>query len=66
MEMFQRALLSAVMVTIVSGFRDLSTDSKLSSHWDGLAHVSFGGRSIGIVLGASSPPSVCTFIQYHI
>ena len=56
MEMFQRALLSAVMVTIVSGF--LGTFlliRNLALIGDGLAHVSFGGVAIGIVLGASSP-----------
>lgn len=56
MEMFQRALISAVLVTIVAGllgtfllFRNLALIG------DGLAHVSFGGVAIGVVLGATSP-----------
>ena len=56
MEMFQRALLAAVIVTIVSGF--LGTFlliRNLSLIGDGLAHVSFGGVAVGIVLGATSP-----------
>jgi len=56
MEIFQRALLAAIMVTIVAGF--LGTFlliRNLALIGDGLAHVSFGGVAIGIVLGATSP-----------
>ena len=56
MEMFQRALISAIMVTVVAGL--LGTFlllRNLALIGDGLAHVSFGGVAIGVVLGASSP-----------
>ncbi len=56
MEMFQRALISAVIVTIVAGL--LGTFlliRNLALIGDGLAHVSFGGVAIGVVLGATSP-----------
>jgi zinc transport system permease protein len=56
MELFQRALLAAIMVTIVAGF--LGTFlliRNLALIGDGLAHVSFGGVAVGIVLGATSP-----------
>jgi zinc transport system permease protein len=56
MEMFQRALLSAIMVTIVSGFLGaFLLIRNLALIGDGLAHVSFGGVAVGIVLGAASP-----------
>ncbi|MAE36620.1 MAG: hypothetical protein CL968_02680 [Euryarchaeota archaeon] len=56
MEMFQRALLSAIMVTIVSGFLGaFLLIRNLALIGDGLAHVSFGGVAVGIVLGATSP-----------
>lgn len=56
MELFQRAMLSALMVTIVAGV--LGTYlliQNLALIGDGLAHVSFGGVAVGVVLGASSP-----------
>ena len=56
MELFQRALLAAVLVTIVAGI--LGTYlliQHLALIGDGLAHVSFGGVAVGIVLGATSP-----------
>lgn len=56
MEMFQRALLAAVLVTVVAGI--LGTYlliQNLALIGDGLAHVSFGGVAVGIVLGATSP-----------
>jgi zinc transport system permease protein len=56
LEMFQRSMLAAVMVAIVAGF--LGTFlliRNLALIGDGLAHVSFGGVAIGIVIGASSP-----------
>tara|TARA_B100001769_G_scaffold274827_1_gene274335 strand:+ start:1621 stop:2532 length:912 start_codon:yes stop_codon:yes gene_type:complete len=58
MEMFQRALISAIMVTVVAGL--LGTFlllRNLALIGDGLAHVSFGGVAIGVVLGATSPLS---------
>jgi len=56
MEMFQRALLSAIMVTVVSGFLGaFLLIRNLALIGDGLAHVSFGGVAVGIVLGATSP-----------
>ena len=54
MELFQRALLAAILVTIVAGF--LGTFlliRNLALIGDGLAHVSFGGVAIGVVLGSS-------------
>ena len=56
MELFQRALLAAVLVTVVAGI--LGTYlliQHLALIGDGLAHVSFGGVAVGIVLGATSP-----------
>ena len=56
MEMFQRSLLAAILVTIVAGI--LGTFlliQNLALIGDGLAHVSFGGVAIGVVLGATSP-----------
>jgi len=56
MEMLQRALLSAIMVTVVSGFLGaFLLIRNLALIGDGLAHVSFGGVAVGIVLGATSP-----------
>ena len=56
LEMFQRALWSAIMVTIVSGFLGaFLLIRNLALIGDGLAHVSFGGVAVGIVLGATSP-----------
>ena len=56
LEMFQRALLAAVLVTVIAGI--LGTYllvQNLALIGDGLAHVSFGGVAVGIVLGATSP-----------
>lgn len=56
MEMFQRALIAALMVTIVAGFLGVFLlIQNLALIGDGLAHVSFGGIAVGIVLGATSP-----------
>ena len=52
----QRALLASLIVTAIAGF--LGTFllvRNLAMIGDGLAHVSFGGIVVGIVLGASSP-----------
>ena len=56
MELFQRALLAALMVTVVAGI--LGTYlliQNLALIGDGLAHVSFGGVAVAVVLGATSP-----------
>ena len=56
LEMFQRALLASMIVTVVSGFlRSFLLIRNLSLIGDGLAHVSFGGLAVGIVLGATIP-----------
>lgn len=56
MEMFQRALLASLIVTVVSGFLGcFLLIRNLSLIGDGLAHVSFGGIAVGVVLGATSP-----------
>ncbi len=56
LKMFQRSLLAAVMVAIVAGFLgSFLLIRNLALIGDGLAHVSFGGVAIGIVLGATSP-----------
>ena len=56
MEMFQRALVAAVLVTLVAGVLvSFLLVRNLALIGDGLAHVSFGGVAVGVVLGASSP-----------
>lgn len=56
MEMFQRATISALIVTIVAGLLGTFLLMRnLALIGDGLAHVSFGGVAIGVVLGATSP-----------
>ena len=56
MEMFQRAMISAIIVTIVAGLLgSFLLVRNLALIGDGLAHVSFGGVAIGIVLGATHP-----------
>ena len=55
-EMFQRALIAAILTTIVAGFYGSFLLMKnLALMGDGLAHVSFGGVAVGIVLGAAAP-----------
>ncbi len=56
MKIFQRALIASLMVSIVAGF--LGTFllvRNLSLLGDGLAHVSFGGVAVGLILGGVSP-----------
>lgn len=54
--LFQNALVASVLVTIVAGFLgSFLLVRNLSLIGDGLAHVSFGGICVGIVLGSSSP-----------
>lgn len=56
LEMFQRALLAAVLVTVIAGILgSYLLVQNLALIGDGLAHVSFGGVAVGIVLGATSP-----------
>tara|TARA_B100001250_G_scaffold207535_1_gene178168 strand:- start:142 stop:1059 length:918 start_codon:yes stop_codon:yes gene_type:complete len=56
MEMLQRSLIAALMVTIVAGFLGLFLLMRnLALIGDGLAHVSFGGVAIAIVLGSTTP-----------
>ncbi|MEE2758947.1 MAG: metal ABC transporter permease [Candidatus Thermoplasmatota archaeon] len=52
----QRALITSLVIAIVAGF--LGTFllvQNLALIGDGLAHVSFGGVAVGIVLGAAAP-----------
>ncbi|MDP6857299.1 MAG: metal ABC transporter permease [Candidatus Thalassarchaeaceae archaeon] len=56
MEIFQRALIASLLVTIVASLLGTFLMIRnLALIGDGLAHVSFGGVAIGIVLGAASP-----------
>tara|TARA_Y100000739_G_scaffold227540_1_gene237300 strand:+ start:618 stop:1535 length:918 start_codon:yes stop_codon:yes gene_type:complete len=56
MGMGQRALIAAILVTVVSGFLgSFLLIRNLALIGDGLAHVSFGGVAVGIVLGAAAP-----------
>ena len=56
MELFQRALIAAIIVTVVASvLGSFLLIRNLALIGDGLAHVSFGGVAIGIVLGAASP-----------
>ena len=55
-EMFQRALVAAILTTIVAGFYGSFLLMKnLALMGDGLAHVSFGVVAVGIFLGATAP-----------
>ena len=56
MGMGQRALIAAILVTVVSGFLgSFLLIRNLALIGDGLAHVSFGGVAVGLVLGATAP-----------
>lgn len=56
LEMFQRSLIAALIVTVISGLiGSFLLIRNLALIGDGLAHVSFGGIAVGIVLGTSSP-----------
>lgn len=55
-EIFQRALISVILVTVVAGMLGVFLIiQNLSLIGDGLAHVSFGGIAMALVLGATSP-----------
>ena len=54
--LFQNALVASILVTIVAGFLgSFLLVRNLSLIGDGLAHVSFGGICVGLVMGSSSP-----------
>ena len=56
LQMFQRSLIAALIVTIISGLiGSFLLIRNLALIGDGLAHVSFGGIAVGLVLGATSP-----------
>ena len=54
--LLQRALVAAVLVTVVSAFLGcFLLIRNLALIGDGLAHVSFGGIAVGLVVGSTSP-----------
>ena len=56
MEMMQRSLIASLLVAIVAGVLGVFLIiQNLSLIGDGLAHVSFGGVAVAIVLGATNP-----------
>ena len=56
LEMFQRSLVAAIIVTIVAGFLGVFLIVRnLSLIGDGLAHVSFGGVAVALVVGSVNP-----------
>lgn len=56
MELFQRALLAAVVVTVVSAAMGcFLLIRNMALIGDGLAHVSFGGVAVGLVMSFYSP-----------
>tara|TARA_X000001036_G_scaffold424040_1_gene448673 strand:- start:203 stop:1123 length:921 start_codon:yes stop_codon:yes gene_type:complete len=56
MEIGQRAFLASILVTFVSGFLGIFLLMRnLALIGDGLAHVSFGGIAVGLVLGSTAP-----------
>ena len=56
LELFQRSVLAALVATVVAGFLgSFLLMRNLALIGDGLAHVSFGGVALGIVLSATSP-----------
>ena len=56
MELFQRSLIAALLITIVAGtLGSFLLIRNLALIGDGLAHVSFGGVAVAIALGATAP-----------
>ena len=56
LELFQRSLLAAFVVTVVAGFLGCFLLMRnLALIGDGLAHVSFGGVALGVVLASTAP-----------
>ena len=55
-ELFQRALISAILVTIIAGLMgSYLLIRNLSLIGDGLAHVSFGGVAVALVISSAYP-----------
>lgn len=53
-ELFQRALIAAILVTVIAGFMgSFLLIRNLSLIGDGLAHVSFGGVAFALVIGSA-------------
>jgi zinc transport system permease protein len=58
-EMFQRALIAALLISIVAGlFGTFLMLRNLALIGDGLAHVSFGGMAVGVAFGSVAPISL--------
>ena len=56
MELFQRALIAAIIVTIIGGLLGgFLIMRNLALMGDGLAHVSFGGIAVGVALSSTAP-----------
>ena len=56
LELFQRSVLAALVVTVVAGFLGCFLLMRnLALIGDGLAHVSFGGVALGVVLASTAP-----------
>ncbi len=56
LRMFQRALIASFLVSIVAGFLgSFLLLRNMSLLGDGLAHVSFGGVAVGLIIGSLSP-----------
>ena len=61
MEMFQRALIAALLVTVVAGlYGTFLMLRNLALIGDGLAHVSFGGVAVGVAFGAVAPMDIAS------
>ena len=53
-EIFQRALIASILVTIIAGLMgSFLLIRNLSLIGDGLAHVSFGGIAVALVVGST-------------
>ena len=64
MEMLQRSLIAALIVTLVSGFLGIFLLIRnLALLGDGLAHVSFGGVALSIVFGLASELHFALFLS---
>ena len=56
MEMFQRAMLAALVVTVVAGILgSFLLIRNMPLIGDGIAHVAFGGVAVGLVMSAAVP-----------
>ena len=64
MEMLQRSLIAALIVTLVSGFLGIFLLIRnLALLGDGLAHVSFGGVALSIAFGLASELHFALFLS---